>query len=354
MISNNISKRVITLGCDYKTTKGGISTVICNYSSIYSTFRFIPTSKCKGSIRNLFDLLAAIIRFVTSSIFKKTNIIHIHTASNNSFLRKRIFIYIAKFLNKKIVLHVHGGAFKEFTEKNRKTVASTIAKVDTIVTLSYYWKEYFEKTYPNKKVITIPNIVEEPRPIARANDDKEITKAVFLGLICDNKGIFDLIETINEHKEYLKDKFRLYIGGNGDTKRLCDYIEQHNLSDIIVFKGWVDYNKKAELLSQSDVFILPSYIEGVPISILEAMSYKLPIISTNIGGIPEIVKDGENGYLHTPGDKVQLFNHIKSVIKSQEKNAKMGIDSYIKVQPHLPNNVSQSLETMYNNLLNNK
>lgn len=354
MINERISKRVLTLGCDYKSTHGGISTVINSYSKIYHTFRFLPTSKCRSKIRNLVDLLIAVIIFSTKCCSRSIAIVHIHTASNNSFRRKKLFIDIAHLFGKRIVLHIHGGSFKEYTESNKKLVESTIAKVDTIIALSTYWKEYFKATYPEKDVIIVPNIVEYPRTDFSIKKDSHIITATFLGLICNNKGIFDLVEIIKDNKEFLKGRFRLHIGGNGETERLCKYIEEHGLSEIIRFEGWVGPDKKSELLSSSDVFILPSYIEGVPISILEAMTYRLPILSTNVGGIPEIVNHGKNGFLHNPGDKEKLFEYIKAIIENNERNKQMGDVSFEIVKPHLPENVSQTLEEIYNNLINNQ
>lgn len=351
MINENISKRVLTLGCDYKSTQGGISTVISSYSKIYHTFRFLPTSKCRSKIRNLVDLLIAVIIFSTKCCSRSIAIVHIHTASNNSFRRKKLFIDIAHLFGKKIVLHIHGGSFKEYTENNKKLVESTIAKVDTIIALSTYWKEYFKSTYPEKDVIIVPNIVEYPRTDFSIKKDSHIITATFLGLICNNKGIFDLVEIIKDNKEFLKGKFSLHIGGNGETERLCKYIEEHGLSEIIRFEGWVGSDKKSELLSSSDVFILPSYIEGVPISILEAMTYRLPILSTNVGGIPEIVNHGENGFLHEAGDKEQLFTFIKRIIEEKEICRCMGDVSYEKAKPHLPDSVSTILENLYVKLL---
>lgn len=351
MIGSETSKKILTLGCDFQTTKGGISTVIGSYSRIYKPFRFLSTSHCKGRIRNILVLLYAIIVFCFKCTKPSIKIIHIHTASNNSFKRKSIFINIAHFFKKKIVLHVHGGAFKEYVEKNWDFVSSTISKVDIIVALSNSWKSYFEEKFSDTKTIVVPNIVEDPQPFEANKKDKTIVEALFLGLICDNKGIFDLVETIHHNRTYLEGKFKLHIGGNGETARLCKYIEKHELSKIISFEGWVDSTKKALLFSNCDVFILPSYIEGVPISILEAMTYRLPIISTNVGGIPEIVKHNENGYLHNPGEKEKLFEYMKAIVENKEKNKQMGDASYEKVKPHLPKNVSQTLEDIYKNLI---
>ena len=132
---------------------------------------------------------------------------------------------------------------------------------------------------------------------------------------------------------------------------LQSIINECGLSKIVRFEGWVSGDKKVELLNNTDVFILPSYTEGLPISILEAMSYRLPVISTPVGGIPEVVRDGENGFLIKPGDKDALHNAIVRLANDEELREKMGNISYSKVQPHLPEIVAKELEDIYKKLV---
>ena len=84
------------------------------------------------------------------------------------------------------------------------------------------------------------------------------------------------------------------------------------------------------------IYILPSYNEGLPISVLEAMSYSLPIISTTVGGIPEILKNGENGFIMEPGDKDAIYHAIFSLMEDKNLCGEMGRKSFEKVQVHLP------------------
>lgn len=352
MISYNTSNRILTIGCDYKTTKGGIATVLKNYSKIYYPFHFIYTSRCRGKISNLCDLVCSVFIFFIKCFSSTKQIIHIHSASNSSFKRKAIFINIAYLFRKKIILHIHGGAFKEFTESNSNLVTSCISKVDVIIALSENWFYYFKEKYPNKKIVKVPNIVASPRPILRNKNNNYVTEAVFLGLINKNKGIFDLLRIIHENRDYLTGKFKLHIGGNGETEKLCEYIKEYDMSNLVIYEGWVNEKEKEQLLSNSDVFILPSYIEGVPISILEAMSYKLPIISTTVGGIPEIVQHLKNGFLFSPGQHEKLFSYIKEIIENKETAKEMGAKSFELVKAHFAENVSQVLESIYKELLN--
>lgn len=110
-------------------------------------------------------------------------------------------------------------------------------------------------------------------------------------------------------------------------------------------------DKKIQIINEVDAFILPSYNEGLPISILEAMSYNLPIISTSVGGIPEILKNGYNGFLIRPGDKKALKNAILTLINNPSLRKEMGKHSQEMVQPFLPTTVEGQLRTLYKELL---
>ena len=144
----------------------------------------------------------------------------------------------------------------------------------------------------------------------------------------------------------------LIIGGNGETDRLIKIIKDKKLDEIIRFAGWVNGEKKIEVLNKSHVFILPSYIEALPISILEAMSYNLPIISTRVGDIPDIVINNENGFLINPKDKDALKNAISEMLSvTPEKRIKMGRRSFNLVQPYLSIHVEKDLEELYLSLL---
>lgn len=104
------------------------------------------------------------------------------------------------------------------------------------------------------------------------------------------------------------------------------------------------------MLNGADVYVLPSYKEGLPISILEAMSYSLPVISTRVGGIPEIIMNGKNGLLINPGDKEALYESIIKLKNSEELRIRMGEISKPIVQEHLPIYVESQLKQLYNSL----
>lgn len=350
MINKETSKQVLTIGCQWKKPKGGIAVVLNSYSRIFPEFNIIVNSNGKNAIANLLQLLFSLVMTTFRLLFcKSIRIVHIHTASYNSFKRSALFISLAKFFKRKIVIHIHGGGFMEYYEKNTSFVHKNLLKCDTIIALTEYWKDFF-KGLGFENVVIVPNIVDSPIVQEKKYNDGKV-HILYLGLITKAKGIYDLLDVIKEHKAEFDGKITLHVGGNGETTTLQNIIKEQDLSNIVKFEGWVSGNKKAELLNNADVFILPSYTEGLPISILEAMSYKLPVISTPVGGIPEVITNGENGILFIPSDKWKLYDAIMTLATDKQQRVCMGELSYSKVQPHFPENVSARLENIYKELL---
>ncbi len=166
----------------------------------------------------------------------------------------------------------------------------------------------------------------------------------------DEKGVFDLLNLVHKNKEYLQNKINIIIGGDGEIEKLRNKIHEFEISHIVNFIGWVSGEEKVKLLTESDVFLLPSYYEGLPISILEAMSYNMPIIATDVGGIPTIVKGNINGILIKPGDQISLFKAMKYFIDNTKEIYNYGQNSYTMVKDFLPNKVINDLHKIYQKL----
>ena len=351
MIRKNISEQVLSIGCQWKKPKGGIAVVLNSYSRIFPVFNIIVNSNGINAIANILQLLYSLFVITFKLLFYRSiKIVHIHTASYNSFKRSTLFITLTKLFKRKVVIHIHGGGFKEYYEKNKAFVHRNLSKCDIIIALTEYWRIYF-KGLGFDNVVIVPNIVDAPVVQKNMNDDGK-THILYLGMITKAKGIYDLLDVVNKYKTALENKIILHIGGNGETSTLQSIIKENGLSQIVKFEGWVSGEKKVELLNNADVFILPSYTEGLPISILEAMSYRLPVISTPVGGIPEVIKDGENGFLFTPGDKDALYNAINNLVADKNQREDMGEKSYKRVQQHFPDKVAEILENIYTELMN--
>lgn len=343
---------VLTISRSIKKAKGGIAQLINNYKLyIFNNFYFIPNGKGDKSIQSyLIALISPIKICFYFVIHKNIKIVHIHTASYNSFAYACRFASLSHFFGKKAILHIHGGGFKNYYAKNPQFVKRQLEKADAVIALSESWCKFFTKEVGLKNVHVVPNIV--PPPHFLKTSEHKTFNLLFLGFIYQKKGIFDLIDVIIQNKERYRDRLKLYIGGTGqEYARLIDSINENDINDIVNLCGWVTGDDKIKLLNIADAYILPSYVEGVPISILEAMSYGLPILSTPVGGIPEIVENGVNGFLFQPGDKKAMQNSIDKLINDSTLMKQMGTASLQKSKEYLPQKISQKLENIYNSLL---
>ncbi|MBQ8046821.1 MAG: glycosyltransferase family 4 protein [Prevotella sp.] len=351
MLSPEICRQILTIGPDWVSPKGGIAQVLNSYSQIYRPFNFIATTK-GGGLKVLKQFVVAVLMFVKKNLGHEIKVVHIHGASYRSFWRKAMFVVIAKGMGKKVIYHLHGAEFKTFEGKHPKSVKMVLGWCDMVIVLSNSWKEWMEANLSGVKTVVVPNIVNFPEnpPSIQEKNSKDLN-LLFMGALGQRKGIYDLLHVIAEHKAEWDGRICLYVAGNGEVEKTLKVIKEKALEGIVCYKGWVDGVEKTELLRAADVFVLPSYNEGLPISILEAMSYAKPIISTTVGGIPEIVESEENGFLVNPGDKDGLYTAISVLLQDVGMRKRMGEHSLHRVQSHFPERVAQKLTDVYLSLL---
>lgn len=352
-ISQQISKKILFLGVSMKT-KGGMTAVLVSYKKYIAGMQFIPTWRLGNKLMKSWYALQAMVRIWFQCVFNKNiEIVHIHGAANASFYRCKLFIKLAKILGKKAILHEHAADFVEFynNSSSKEDITETINKCDSLIVLSNSWKAYFISigVVPDK-VYVLNNIVSPPEiKIMKRNDDK--LHLLYMGEISNRKGVFDLLNAISENKDYFKDNLLLKIGGNEVDGDIKGFIKEKGLGSFVSYEGWIAGEYKNKCLNWEDVYILPSYNEGLPIAILEAMSYSHPIISTPVGGIPEIIENYKNGILVQPGNLKEIAESIKYYIEHKESINEHGKKSYDIVKNFFPEKVFADLADIYETLL---
>lgn len=175
--------------------------------------------------------------------------------------------------------------------------------------------------------------------IETTENNKQL-RLLCIGRLCEQKGQLLLIEAfknclqrgLNAH---------LTLAGDGEMREIVEScIVEHELTDSITITGWVDSNTIKSLLSESDAMVLPSFAEGLPVAIMEAMATNVPVISTAIAGIPELIKDGETGLLMNAGSIEQLENVLLQFSKlSDEQLHRMKQTAFraVKAAHHIDN-----------------
>lgn len=348
-----IFEKVLFIGPDSPSdSKGGIGSVLNSYAASLPAFRHLPTNSHRGFVPGLFNAALTLIRMPFER-FKGRKIVHIHYASGKSWRRKRIVAAWARTLGFKVIMHCHAAEFKKFVARaGREKIVRELDKAVANVVLSQSWKQYFEQELKCRNVVVVNNIVR--RPVSSANDaplqSGQPFTFLFLGYLGDRKGIFDILEAVAA----LKDKgykFKLIVGGNGETDRFKETVRNLGVDDFIDFRGWIMADDKNRLLAQCDVLMLPSFNEGLPISILEAFSYGKAVITSPVGGIPEIVTDGVNGTLVEPGNVSQIESAMRRYIGNPALAAEHGRHSVDIVEDFYPEAVAASLLSLYRSLL---
>lgn len=348
-----IANKILTIGVS-KSTYGGMTAVLVSYEKYFEKSRFIPTWRLGNKFVKAFYACQAIMRcFLLLLIDKQIKILHIHGAANASFYRKRIFVKIGKIFGKRIIMHQHAADFKEFFElsNDKSNIIDTLNLCNKLIVLSQSWKKYFVSIgVNNTKIHVLNNIVTPPTKFRKKKADGKL-HLLFLGEISKRKGIYDLLNTLKDNREFFQNKLLLRIGGNIIDGDINTFIDENEMSRFVKYEGWVSGEKKVDCLEWADVYILPSYNEGLPIAILEAMSYARPVISTNVGGIPEIVHSYQNGVLIEPGNSEQIKEAIQFFIDYPDKILEYGKKGFQTVQPFFPENVFRQLTAIYEDLL---
>jgi glycosyltransferase involved in cell wall biosynthesis len=347
-----LKPHVLFVGPD--NNKGGIGAVLNVYSKYFNDFQLIKTYPSDVSRNRVIYFLKSLFSLVQKLLKDKSiNVVHIHSASNGSFLRKSIVLLISKSLTRKVILHIHGGSFKEFFASSRirsKYILTILKMSDAVICLSEEWKYYFNNQLGLNNVKVLSNPIEYPE-LANREKESDQLELLFLGAVVPTKGIFDLLEYLSTNKYFITGRIRLHIGGEGDSYHLNKLLQQYGISDSVIQHGWVENEEKSSLMNMIDIFILPSHIEALPMSILEAMSYAKPIISTRVGGIPSLVKEEYNGWLYNPSQIQQLDIIFDEIFADKAKLQIYGNNSRAEALKYDIRTVAAKLNSIYTDVL---
>ncbi|MBO5486576.1 MAG: glycosyltransferase family 4 protein [Eubacterium sp.] len=315
--------------------KGGIASVVNGYRSrgFGSGYEIAYVeSYCDGTKWDkLLKALRGYFDFARKIRKTRPDIVHIHSSFGPSFYRKMPFIYMDVAKGIPVINHIHGADFETFyskaSDRKKKLIRKVYGKCDKLIALSDEWKENLKQIVPEDRIAVIENYCVIPK-VAGSNvteTHREI-KILFLGEIGMRKGGFDIPLILSEVYEKEKN-FHVIMAGDGtleDVSRVKDMIEKSGLTDRVEFPGWVRGEEKDRLLTESDILLLPSYNEGMPMTILEAMAYGKAIVTTNVGGIPRLIENNVSGYLCEPGDVSGLAECILKLIRCPERILKFG------------------------------
>lgn len=339
-----------------RNLQGGVATVVNNYFNsdlaIDFNITYVSTVEKNGKIHKIKSAVRAYVIVIYNILFKKIDIVHIHLASRGSFYRKRFIISLTKIFNKKVIVHLHGAEFNEFyhiesNSKQREKISKTLNKADIVIALSNKWKCDLEKI-TNSKIIILHNSVKCSDKNLYNTNSKNI---IFLGRLDKRKGALDIIE-ISKNIFNKFPNYKLLLCGDGDIDQIKNLIDRKNISENIKVLGWISGVEKERIMKDAVINLLPSYNEGLPMSILEAMGHGIPTIASNVGGIPDVIEENINGFLVNPGDKKMLEERISEILLNENIRNSISEQSFKKIYEkfNIDNNILQ-LKNIYKSLI---
>ena len=199
---------------------------------------------------------------------------------------------------------------------------------DAAIILSESWFDWhFTNISKKAKWIVLRNPSPLPQPLYKIKNNGKRISILYMSRLEKRKGVYDLIDILPEVIKKNNDSFFCFAG-DGDFEKVRDLIHEKNLSNNAKAIGWIDDEKKVSLLRDTDIFVLPSYNEGLPMALLEAMTFGIPCIATNVGGIPELIQNKKNGLLFFPGDKKKLKLNLSILIQNSEIRNSIGKAAY--------------------------
>jgi glycosyltransferase involved in cell wall biosynthesis len=316
------------------------------------------------SVRNLSYLVQHLYQFIGIAIRLRPKILHLPVTSGLAFWKSALLILLGTTFHMKTVAHLHGGRFDQFYRKQnpfiRRIIGWVFYKADTVIALSSHWKRFlFEEVRPDLQVEVVSNTIDLlfAREIEQGIDvsQRKEKRILFLGSLGHRKGVFDILEAIPLVWDKHPDACFFFAGEEekrGEKAQIDQVCRKNQLNDNIQFLGMVTGQAKIELFKKSMVYILPSYGENLPYSLLEAMAIGLPVVTTPVGAIPEIIENGYNGFLIEPGDYDSLARRIVQILDEPALREKMSQANIKTIKDgFLPDTVMIKFDSLYTRLI---
>lgn len=324
-------RTVIMVGTDLRGM-GGVRAVVQGYIDVGLFERidctYVPTHRYGPPWTKVWAALTGWTRVAVLLLRRERPLVHVHLSANASFWRKSIVCLLARLTGRPYLLHVHSGFFPEFYERQsgplaRRLIRGIFADAATLIALSEQWRSWLLKISPAARIEVLPNAVTLPdlgRVRRSASDGPTL---LFLGDINRSKGVFDLVRACARVIPQFP-RLRLVCGGVGAVDELRRLCEQLGIGDRVSCPGWLQADRKCAELAAATAFVLPSYAEALPMALLEAMSWRLPVITTPVGGIPQVIEHEVNGLLFSPGDIDGLAASIARFVREPALGEKLG------------------------------
>ena len=268
---------------------------------------------------SLWVLAKALARIVQGRLSGNLVGVHVNVAERLSLFRKGAIVVLCRMLGIPVVLHLHAAKLPYFYQKMPRALQGLTRWIFSLpascLVLGDQARRFVTRDLqvPASKVEIIINGVPEPVYARRAAHENRARQVLFVGNLSERKGVSDFLSALAQPG--LKNlSMQVILAGGGDVPFYQNATQQLGIDGFVNFKGWTDQQQVAQLMAQADVLVLPSYDEGLPLVILEALSNGVAVVCTPVGEIPSLLTDGVSACFVQAGDVPGIAEGLQKVL----------------------------------------
>lgn len=327
-----MNNKIIMFGPD-PSGLGGISRVVRTWETggYFSDFSIVYVS----SVVEGNKLFALLIGWMQSLIrcAAGCRLVYVHTASFNSFYRKCFLMLPAVLFRRRLIIHIHPSFFSQFlselTGVKKRVAWFFLSRANAFIVLTPEIKDNMAVLFPEMPIFVLNNPIDIKGMENREGIERRSNHILFLGWYMERKGVFELVDAL---EILLKNGVDVHADfyGTKETERLRSYVAERGLSEQIRINGWIGEEDKLKALNATSMLVLPSHTEGVPNVILEAMATKTPIVSTLVGGLRDVLRDGENAVIAEPKNAEDLSEKILKLLQDKALARRIADNAYLE------------------------
>jgi glycosyltransferase involved in cell wall biosynthesis len=287
--------------------------------------RLITRGK-RGLLAAQWTFALALARFCLAAARGKVDLLHIHLSIRGSSYRKTLIGIAAQTFGVPYIVHLHGINFREFWYNTNKLVKSGLDRLFThseqIIVLGQFWAEVVLERLPDlrDKMVILPNATESITKALEAKNNE--TRVSFLGQLGPRKGTPQMVAALSQLEH--RNDWTATLAGDGEVSETRADVRCRGIADRVKVPGWLSTTATSELLRATDILVLPSFAENLPMVIVEAFAHGIAVISTPVGAVPEVITHEQNGLLVPVGNIKALANAIERLLDDVDLRRRLG------------------------------
>ena len=298
--------------------------------------RYLKALWCALTVRGggISPLLHSLIYFAEGGLIawhmRRQNIAHLH--AHFSTHEGTVAMLAAELGGRSFSMTIHGPA--EFFDPIVSRMGEKVRRAKFIACISQFCRSQVMvfADQDDWQKLRIIHCGVDPSLFKPTDHHDQGSRLLFVGRLAAVKGLPMLLEAVAQLKKRRPDIILTVAGDGPDRQRLTTQAEDLGLSQNVNFLGYQSQQQVRELLGQTDVFVMASFAEGVPVVLMEAMAASVPVVATRVAGVAELVEEGVSGYLVPPSDAPSIANAVERLLGDGQLRAKMGAAGREKVE----------------------